>query len=105
MLSMVISFYKQREQRKDALRSYAEVTILAIIFVFKGFVKLKKIKKIQEKVGSGWVGQAPTRYFIFWEDFVFCVVFMFQMFQKKIWIGGWVGEVKPIRVFLGFFST
>ena len=31
----------------------------------RGFVKLKKIKKIREKLGNGWVGQAPTRIIIF----------------------------------------
>ena len=30
----------------------------------KGFVKLKKVKKIWEKLGSGWVGQDPTRILI-----------------------------------------
>ena len=51
----------------------------------RGFIKLKKIKiKIREKLGSGWVGQAPTRIIIFGGKFcVFCVVFMFPNVSKK----------------------
>ena len=92
MLSMVIFFYKQREQRKDALRSYAEVTILAIIFVFKGFVKLKKIKKITKKSWKWVGGSSPNSDFYFFGRFcVFCVVFMFPNVPKKNldwWVGG-----------------
>ena len=68
----------------------------------RGFVKLKKIQKSEKnsKVG-GWV--AP----IFWKCFMcFCVVFVFPIVSplKKKWIGGWVGGVRPIRVFLGFLD-
>ena len=44
--------------------------------MLRGFVKLKKIKKIREKLGSGWVGQVPTR------TFFFHVVFLLYMFPK-----------------------
>ena len=54
----------------------------------KGFCQVKKIKKIREKLGSGWVGQALTRILIFfWKFCVFCVVFMFPNVEKKKKIG------------------
>ena len=73
----------------------------------KGFCQVKKIQKIQEKLGSGWVGQAPTRIIICWGGifflFVFRVVFMFpkNKYQLDRGGGGAFG-VWPIRVFLGF---
>ena len=33
--------------------------------VVKGFCQVKKIQKIREKLGSGWVGQAPNRIWFF----------------------------------------
>ena len=55
----------------------------------KGFVKLKKIKKSEKKLGSGWVGQAPTRIIILGGNFVFFCVFLWcffllNMFPQKI---------------------
>ena len=35
--------------------------VLIIAMPLRGFVKLKDIPKIREKLGSGWVGQAPSR--------------------------------------------
>ena len=76
--------------------------------LFKGFCQVKIIPKIREKYESGWVGQAPTRIsFIFGNIVFFCVVFFDVHVSKKIKImdrlvGGWVGEVWTIRVFLGF---
>ena len=71
----------------------------------RGFVKLKKIKKIQEKLGSGWIGQAPARIFfsgnIMFFSF-FLVVFFVVHVSKKT--GGWVGDFWTIRVFLGFLD-
>ena len=61
----------------------------------KGFCQIEKIKKIREKLGSGWVGQAPTRIIIFFGNVVFFVLFScFQMFQKKKigWGGRWLGS-------------
>ena len=57
------------------------------IKVLKGFVKVKN-PKIREKLGSGWVCQAPARIF-FWGGilsfFIFlCVVFMFPNVSIKI---------------------
>ena len=53
----------------------------------RGFEKLKKNPKIREKLGSGWVGQAPTRIINFFENVVFlcvfCVVFLFPNVSKK----------------------
>ena len=47
----------------------------------RGFVKLKKIR---EKLGSGWVGQAPTRISIFLEILCFFVLFFsLYMFPKN----------------------
>ena len=60
----------------------------------KGFCQVEKIPKIREKLGSGWVGEAPSRILIFFFEcfilFVFCVVFMFQKKIKKDrgWLGG-----------------
>ena len=58
--------------------------IMKIAIIRKGFCQVKKNQKIREKLGSGWVGQAPTRIIIlFWKCcvfFVFCVVFMFPIF-------------------------
>ena len=46
-----------------------------------GFCQVKKNRKIREKLGSGWVGQAPTlkkpQFFFFRNVVLFCVVFMF----------------------------
>ena len=74
----------------------------------RGFVKLKN-PKIREKLGSGWVGQAPTHNYFCVKFCVFFVFFVLLFFavhvspQKIInWIEGWVGVVWPIRVFLGF---
>ena len=54
----------------------------------RGFVKLKKIR---EQLGSGWVGQTPTRIVIFFLNCVFCdfcVVFCCcTCFQKKLKMG------------------
>ena len=70
----------------------------------KGFCQVKKNPKIREKLGSEWV--APTRIFhFFWKCFflsVFVVVHVSNFFFK--WIGGWVGVVWPILVFLGFLD-
>ena len=61
----------------------------------RGLVKLKKNQKIREKLGSGWVGQAPTRISSFFGNIVFfCVVFLrCTCFPKKYgkWIDWWVG--------------
>ena len=63
----------------------------------KGFCQVKTIPKIREKLGSGWVGQAPTRIIIFWGKVVFFVFFVlfsfFQMVQKKKMDRGWVGVI------------
>ena len=53
-----------------------------------GFCQVKKNQKIREKLGSGWVGQAPTRIFFlkFCRFVSFCVVFMFpNVSKKKTW--------------------
>ena len=51
----------------------------------QGFCQVEKNPKIREKLGNGWVGQAPTRILIIFLNVVsfcdFCVVFMFP---KKI---------------------
>ena len=49
-------------------------TVLDIVRwrTLRDFVKLKN-QKIREKLGSGWVGQAPSRIFIF----LFCVFVLF----------------------------
>ena len=47
----------------------------------RGFGKLKKIQKSEKKLGSGWVGQAPTR--TTWKCCVLCVVFMFPNVSKN----------------------
>ena len=54
----------------------------------KGFCQVNKLPKIREKLGSGWVGQAPNRIFFFvWKCCVFLFFFVlfscFQLFQKK----------------------
>ena len=49
-----------------------------------GFCKDKKIPKIREKLGNGWVGQAPNRISFFFENIVFFVCFFCcTCFQKK----------------------
>ena len=58
--------------------------------IIKGFCQVKKNQKIREKLGSGWVGQAPTRIFFFFGNFV--LFSYFHVFPKK-WIGGWLGGV------------
>ena len=55
---------------------------------YSGFVKLKKNQKIREKLGSGWVGQVPTRILLFfWKFCIFflCVLFFHvsKCFKKK----------------------
>ena len=83
-----------------------QLLLCALMFCLipRRFVKFKKLKKIREKIGSGWEGQALTRIFFFFLMlcfFVFfCVVFMCP---KKNWIWGWVGAVWSFQVFLGFF--
>ena len=70
----------------------------SIIKRLGGFVKLKKIR---EKLGSGWVGQAPTRCF-FYIFLVFCVC-CFYVFKKKMGRGvGSFGLTNPS--FLGSFG-
>ena len=75
----------------------------------RGSVKLKKIQKSEKdsEVG-GWI-KHQLGFFFFFEMlyfFVFfCVVFMFSnVSKKKNWIGGWVGGIWLIRVFLGFLD-
>ena len=67
---------------------------------------------MREKLGSGWVGQAPTRILIFWGNFVFfrifCVVFMFQNVSKKTkkldnGMGGWCLNNPSFSRIFGFF--
>ena len=76
--------------------------------LLRGFCQVKKIPKIRKKLGSGWVGQAPTRIFFFFEILcflcVFYIVFMFSKKNIKKWIGEWVSGVWLIRVFLGFLD-
>ena len=52
--------------------------------MFRGFVKLKKIR---EKLGSGWVGQAPTRIFFFEISCFLCCFHDSKCFQKELKIG------------------
>ena len=76
---------------------------LVFISTLKGFVKLKKI---QEKLGSGWVGQAPTWICIFF--FFFFVLFLsFYMFPKKMdkGMGGWYLTNPSFSRIFGIFST
>ena len=67
----------------------------------KGFCQVKKIQKFEKNTEvCGWVKPKLGIFFFF---FFFCVLFScFQMLKKKYkkWIGGWVGGVWPIRVFL-----
>ena len=71
---------------------------------------VKIMPKIREKLlGSGWVGQAPTRILILFLNFFFscilCCLHVSKCFQKnKKWLMGWVGVVLLIRVFLGFLD-
>ena len=45
----------------------------------KGFCQVKKNPKIREKLGSGWVGQAPIRnIFLFWKCCVFVCLLWFS---------------------------
>ena len=63
----------------------------------KGFCQVKKNPKIREKLGSGWVGQAPNGIIIiFWKFCVFCVFFVcfmccFHVSKKKKKLDSWVG--------------
>ena len=61
----------------------------------KGFCQVEQNKKIREKLGSGWVRQAPTQiFFLGGGGFVFFVLFLcFQMLKKKKLKGGWVALV------------
>ena len=71
-----------------------EIIVIMYHILAWGFCQIKKNPKIREKLGSGWVGQAPTRIFFFGEKFcVSCVFFCCcTCFQKiKTWIGG-VGD-------------
>ena len=53
------------------------------------FCQVKKNPKIREKLGSGWVVQAPTRIFILLGKFcVFCVIFMFPKKMDR-GVGRW----------------
>ena len=81
-----------------------------LVLIAKGFCHGKNNTKFREKLGSGWVGEAPTRIIFFFSDilcvfFVFCVVgFVLHVSPKNLkkWIGGeWVS---PIRVFLGLLD-
>ena len=47
------------------------------------FCQVKKISKIQEKLGSGWVGQAPTRISFLGGNGVFFVLFFFVVHVSK----------------------
>ena len=84
---------------------------MSISLSVRGFVKLKN-PKIREKLGSGWVGQAPTRIINFLEMlcvlcFLFCVHMLLKVSKKKKkldrGVGGW-GLINPSfsRIF-GFF--
>ena len=56
----------------------------------KGFCQVKKNPKIREKLGSGWVGQLPTRILIFFGNvmfFVFFCCFHAPTYLKKKKIG------------------
>ena len=63
------------------------VRFMCIYTDTKGFRQVKQNKKIKEKLGSGWVGQALTRIMNFFLKSCFFVIFVlfsyFQMFQKK----------------------
>ena len=74
-----------------------------------GVCQVKKMRKIREKLGSGWVGQAPTRILFYsWKCcvfFCFCVCFLLlYMFPKKWDRGGWwVGSGQSV-FFFGFLD-
>ena len=58
----------------------ASTACMFVKCLLRGFLKLKKIQKFVKKLGSGWVGEAPTRICLFFIKLVFfCVVF----FEKK----------------------
>ena len=72
----------------------------------RGFVKLEKFRKSEKKIGSGWVGKAPTQisFFFFRNIYFFCVFIIVVHVSKKNGIGGLVGGVWTIQVFLGFLE-
>ena len=74
-------------------------------YIDKGFCQVKRNPKIREKLGSGWVGQAPTRICLFFENLVFfCVVFLLYMFSKKIKNEGVGGQCPTNLSFFGFLD-
>ena len=79
--------------------------------MLRGFVKLKKIPKIREKLGTGWVGQDPTRIsFLFGNIVFFCVFFSLFMFPEKLkkldrQVGWWGLDNPSLSRIFGFFLT
>ena len=67
-------------------------------FIKASWVKFKK--KIQEKPGSGWVGQTPTRICLFFNLISF---FSVHISKKKL-DGGWLDLVWPSEFFFNFFN-
>ena len=101
---MLAQCRRRRASIKSTLAQY--LMVAGYIFnPFRGFIKLKKIR---EKLGSGWVGQAPAQIFFGGggDLVVFFGFFCCTYFQKqfKNLDRGWVGGVWPIRVFLGFLD-
>ena len=61
-----------------------EIIVIMYYILAWGFCQIKKNPKIREKLGSGWVGQAPTRIFFFWgRNFVFLVFFFVVVHVSK----------------------
>ena len=54
---------------------YVIIFSMLTLFPLRGFVKLKKFQKSEKKLGSRWVGQAPTRIFFFLKYSVFLCCF------------------------------
>ena len=79
------------------------------MFKGKGFCQVEKNPKIPEKLGSGWVGQAPTRisfffgYIVLFVLFFRCTCFKKKKLDRRV---GWWGLDNPSfsRIF-GFFLT
>ena len=70
-------------RRPNFVQKLYKCVVCAVIRC-NGFCQVKKNQKIREKLGSGWVGQAPTRI-SFLE--ILCLLMLFfslYMFPKKI---------------------
>ena len=62
---------------RSCISRFKSMILDMLVLIAKGFCQVKNNTKFREKLGSGWVGEAPTRIIFFFFSEILCVFFCF----------------------------